>query len=130
MNSVTSINKLDLGYSIKQQSVTKRSDNLSDLDEESPRAKLQDDTDCELDQETPMIMHSVDSDSSPDETDVDLDLQDKPLNEAELNLCLESETKYPSNVEAHCEANLSLEVSEENQTVSMVHQGMADESKV
>ena len=125
MNSVTSINKLDFGYSIKQQTtVSRKSEDLSDLDEESPGVKLPDDTDCDLDQGTPMIKHPTDSDLSVEESETDL--EDTEINPNQQ----EPVIKHLSNPDFQEESELGVEIQDNNRSVSVSCQKMKDESKV
>ena len=135
MNSVTSINKLDFGYSINQQTtVSRKSEDLSDLDEESPGEKHPDDTDFDLDQGTPMIKHPShsDSDLSSEESETDLESEMKlklELNDKETNLNhQETLTKHSSNPDFQEVSESGVEIQEDNQTVSLNCQGMRDES--
>ena len=134
MNSVTSINKLDFGYSINQQTtVSRKSEDLSDLDEESPGVKLPDDTDFEIDQGSPMIKHPTpkDSDSSSEESETDLESEIKPLNDTEANPNQqETIIRHLSDPDFQEDSESGVEIQENNQTVSINCQGMRDESKV
>ena len=136
MNSVTSINKLDFSYGHKQQSMSKMSDNLSDLDEESPNTKLPCDTDGEPDPETPMIMHFSNTESNLDDVDGGLGdgdagfvLNSRLSSEADFSCSQESATLNSHSNLNHSldDVDVNLEDIEENQKVE---KSQADESKL
>ena len=132
MNSITSINKLDFSQNHKQQSVSKMSADLSDLDEESPNSKLPDDTDCEPDQETSMIKHAINSGFSLGESDVGLALNSRLSSDMDFNCSQGSSTvNCPTNSNCSLDkVDVDLECLEENQNVVEFSLPDADESKV